>query len=323
MQGAPTVVGTGLIALDKVFAQGSKHVRHWAGGTCANVLTILSYLGWHAYPVARLNGDAAAVHVIRDLRRWGVRLSLIQSSPATRTPVVLHRIVHSTNGAVRHQFSWEVRTKPWLLAKIARTVAAEAPKADVFFLDRLSPGAVILARHAADHGAIVFFEPTGVGDRNLFQQAAECAHIVKYSRDHARTIRPALLGKQPFIEIETLGRNGLRYRTSQERSASPNWTALAPFRPTAMKDAGGAGDWCTAGIINSLGRQGLKGLTGSTAREIRDAINWGQALAAWNCGFEGARAGMYHRPKRAFKSDIDRIIEHGPSRIPKNGRLIP
>src|SRR5689334_15732613 len=59
-EGRPEVFGTGLVALDVVIT-GSDHQRPLfrAGGTCGNVLTILSHLGWKACPVARLNGDPA------------------------------------------------------------------------------------------------------------------------------------------------------------------------------------------------------------------------------------------------------------------------
>ena len=47
----PVVVGTGLVALDIVInSDVHRPPQLWAGGTCGNVLTILSYLGWHAYP---------------------------------------------------------------------------------------------------------------------------------------------------------------------------------------------------------------------------------------------------------------------------------
>src|ERR1044071_1853044 len=70
----PTVIGTGLIALDVIVKRASQPSGRWTGGTCGNVMSILSYLGWGAYPVARLNGDDASKQVLQDLERWGVRL---------------------------------------------------------------------------------------------------------------------------------------------------------------------------------------------------------------------------------------------------------
>ena len=54
-KGRPAVTGMGLVALDMVITEPSdREPRFFAGGTCGNVLTILSYLGWAATPVARL-----------------------------------------------------------------------------------------------------------------------------------------------------------------------------------------------------------------------------------------------------------------------------
>ena len=52
----PKIIGVGLVSLD--FVVGTT-VRSWAGGTCGNVLAILAHLGWDAWPVARLDNDAA------------------------------------------------------------------------------------------------------------------------------------------------------------------------------------------------------------------------------------------------------------------------
>ncbi len=190
----PVVVGTGLIALDVVI-NGNVHrpPRFWAGGTCGNVLIILSYLGWQAFPVSRLNGDAASKHVLREFRRWGVHLDFANSKPGGSTPIVVQRIDHNAAGEPFHRFS---RNCPncgaWLpgykavLASTARDVAARIENPKVFFLDRVSRGALILARASAEKGAIVFFEPSSVGDSRLFREALSIAHILKYSRERMR-----------------------------------------------------------------------------------------------------------------------------------------
>ena len=49
-------VGAGLISLDVLIREGRKiPVSYYVGGTCGNVMMILSYLGWDAYPIARLD----------------------------------------------------------------------------------------------------------------------------------------------------------------------------------------------------------------------------------------------------------------------------
>lgn len=45
------------------------------------------------------------------------------------------------------------------------------PAAEVFFFDRVSRGALQLAKASSERGAVVVFEPSGVGDPNLFREA--------------------------------------------------------------------------------------------------------------------------------------------------------
>src|SRR5438067_654824 len=69
----PVAVGTGLIALDIVLSEVSgEPPRHWAGGTCGNVLAALAYLGWQTLPVARLHPGGAANRIRQDLKTCGV-----------------------------------------------------------------------------------------------------------------------------------------------------------------------------------------------------------------------------------------------------------
>ena len=55
-------------------------VRHLtklsAGGSCGNVLSILGYLGWDSYPVARLANDEAGAGVMHDLKRWHIHTGI-------------------------------------------------------------------------------------------------------------------------------------------------------------------------------------------------------------------------------------------------------
>jgi fructokinase len=83
------------------------------------------------------------------------------------------------------------------------------------------------------------------------------------------------------------------------------WQKLDAFEPGELKDTAGAGDWCTAGIIFQLAKSGVAGLEKTTAGELKHALTYGQALAAWNCRFEGPRGGMYLRDREQFQNDID------------------
>jgi sugar/nucleoside kinase (ribokinase family) len=87
----PQVVGVGLITLDMVLSMDSAGIQMFAGGTCGNVLAILSSLGWVATPVARIGDDIAGNSVKDDFARWGVNLSCLSLRPTTRTPVIVEK----------------------------------------------------------------------------------------------------------------------------------------------------------------------------------------------------------------------------------------
>jgi fructokinase len=312
----PIVVGTGLVALDVVInSDVYRPPRLWTGGTCGNVLTILSYLGWQAYPVARLHGDTASEHVRRDLSQWGVHLEFVQSDPGGSTPVIVQQISHNTAGKAFHTFSWSCpNCGAWLprykavLASEACDIAAQIEPPKVFFLDRVSRGALILARASVAKGAIVVFEPSSTGEPRLFQEALALAHILKYSHERLSQLGEVESATGPLLEIETLSEEGLRYRSKLSSCESNGWERLNAYAVDYMKDAAGAGDWCTAGIIHRLGQKGLQGLQQVTSIQLLDALCFGQALAAWNCGFEGARGGMYSVDKEVFRCDIEQIM---------------
>jgi fructokinase len=114
--------------------------------------------------------------------------------------------------------------------------------------------------------------------------------------------------KRAFLEIQTLGSKGLRYRTKLPRVTSNGWKRLEACRTTDVKDTAGAGDWCTAGIIHRLGKQGFAGFKSTTVTQLQQSIRFGQALAAWTCKFEGARGGMYEVSSSSFQNEVASLM---------------
>ena len=83
----------GLVALDVILrTDGHVPPQHHAGGTCGNVLAILAYLGWSAYPVARLRPGAAADEIRADLAQWNVKSDFLARKRDGSTPIIVQRI---------------------------------------------------------------------------------------------------------------------------------------------------------------------------------------------------------------------------------------
>lgn len=313
----PVIVGTGLIALDIVLGPEEAALPQlYAGGTCGNVLIVMSYLGWRSFPISRLSGDRASQHVVADMKRWGVQMDWATIKPGSNTPIIVQRIKRSVTGEVSHRFSCTCpNCGAWLPgysavpSVAAQAVTEQVKSPDVFFFDRVSRGAINLARLYRDAGALVVFEPSGVGDPRLFREALQFAHIIKYSEDRIHQIKDLEKVKGPLLEVQTLGSEGLRYRRLGGRSWTKKWIRVAAISANAVRDTSGAGDWCCAGIIHRLGTKGAKGFNLVTDEDIRNAVRFGQAMASWNCKFEGARGGMYACGKITFRAKVRELLE--------------
>ncbi len=183
----------------------------------------------------------------------------------------------------------------------------EQVRADVFFFDRVSPASIQAASKFASEGSIVFFEPSGVGDPRLFQKAIEVAHVIRYSHQRVREMAELPSRPNPSLEIETLGDEGLRYKVRRDNRMS-GWKSLPSLAAPSIKDTAGAGDWCSAGIISMVGAKGRSEFEKCSALQLEAGLRYGQALAAWACGFDGPRGGMYETSKVALKKTVQGIL---------------
>ena len=300
----PTCLGSGLVVLDVIFRSGSNEPEFLAGGSCCNVLTILSYLGWRSFPFARLGGDAEGDRIVEDMLAWGVRDRFIERERGARSPRIIQRIRAGKNPG--HSFSfrcshgrWLPNPRPFRLDSLRR-VEDSIPPAHVFYFDRATPSSLALARRQKKLGALVVFEPPRFLPGRSFEACLEVADVLKHCYgagwEGGRYARPPL-------EIQTRGKAGLRYRAGMLSQAG--WTELPAFGVSGLVDAAGSGDWLTAGLIQTLALNGP--LQSATDEALRDALRFGQCLAALNCLCSGARGLMYRvspEQVRALASEI-------------------
>ena len=250
----PVCVGTGLVALDIVFnGEASMPPRMWAGGSCGNVLTILSYLGWLTIPLIRLGQDDAADRILKDWQKFDVDCNFVELDKKVSTPIIVEQIRNSVDGFPTHRFfcicpncgTWLPRYRPVLLANAKRSFS-QLSTVNCFYFDRVSPAAFALASQAKSAGALVVFEPPNIKDKDLFYKAVKISHIVKYANDRTCGDVTFNTNDGPLLVIETLGEAGIRYRFRNKKSPEP-WKKLPAFSLNEFRDAAGSGDWCTAG----------------------------------------------------------------------------
>jgi len=314
---APISVGAGFLALDLLLI-GNDRVRaneKYAGGSCGNVLSILSHLAWNSYPVVRLGTDCLAQNVLDDLEHCGVKTEFVFRSDTGVTPVVVVRIAERRDGSIGPRFEWKhpesgewlPRYRPFPKRK-AQEVAPELPDAKVFYFDRAEQSALVMATAMREKGAVVFFEPSSCKDDNLFTECLAVSDIVKYSAERIGRIPRNPVSRSPRLEIQTLGSKGLRYRLKMGTTSPGEWRTMPAFALDCLVDSTGCGDWCSAGVIHKLCQDGRTDFLELDEETIEDGLCYGQALAALNCQYRGARGPMYHLSARAFADRLQSIL---------------
>ena len=283
--------GVGFVAMDVIDLEGDRFAA--VGGSCGNVMAILAWLGWTARPIARLGRDAAGDFIRQELRDLGVDVGWLTEEKKLRSPIVLQRFSTASDGTRTHRFSltcpgcgrWLPRHRPVTLAQsMDLTSGGNVPS--VLYFDRVSPAALRLAETARNRGALVVFEPSSADAETKFQRAVDTCHVLKYSQERLGHLPDLPYAKSPPLIVETRGEVGLRYRWQGR------WSQLDAFPVKDNLDAAGSGDWCTAALIHRMGPHGAEAFARSTDSVIKAALQDGQATAAVNCGFLGARGAM-------------------------------
>lgn len=293
-QDGSVCIGCGFVALDIV--EGERGHFAAAGGSCGNVMTILSWLGWSSQPIARLGNDEAGNRIVEELDSEGVDVSRLTRETTITTPIVVQRFVTSKEGSRVHRFSiscpecgaWLPRYRPTTIRQIEGVVsAADGP--GTFYFDRVTPAALRVSKWAKLRGSLIVFEPSSIGDEGMFRRAVEDCDVLKYSKERLGHIPDLAATGQPKLIVETAGAEGLALRWKGK------WSHLSAFEVEKVQDAAGSGDWCTAALIHKLGSVGRLGLSRVRRAAVEDALRLGQGLAALNCMFEGARGLMSNK----------------------------
>lgn len=296
----PICVGSGLIALDVIINQNStKPNKICVGGSCGNVLSILSFMGWNSKPIARLSNNHATEIILEDFSKFNVNTDLLTFSNDGETPVIIQRLLKDKFGNSKHKFEFKIpQTNKWLpqykpvLAKTVEQIISKQSHSKVFYFDRVSRATINLAKYYRSQGALIIFEPSSIKDDKQFQECLEVTHILKFSDERIKNYQTIYEKPVTDLEVETLGASGLRYR--MKKFTGNDWIVISANKLENIVDSAGAGDWCTAGIISHLGLNGEKSFLNSSKDDIENALINGQALGAINCLFEGARGIMYN-----------------------------
>ena len=264
------------------------------GGSTGNVLSILAFLGWESLPLVNLGRDHVGATIHREFTRLGANMRHVRLNRGLTSPM-LYQFAGDPCETPRYSFACPVcgqtrRFHEDLVDSGGDAFVRCAAQSNVFFFDRITAGTVRMAQAARAGGAFVFFEPSSISsNRALFDAALSSAHVVKYSVDRIREPFDHHLSSG-FVEIQTLGGRGLRFR---KHSLAPDWVHLPALRTGSIADTSGAGDWCTAGFLHALfARREATELGDLDYNDIYRSLRLGQSIAALSVGHVGARGMM-------------------------------
>lgn len=287
-----TCIGAGLISLDVLIKdEGSRPVSYYVGGTCGNVLMILSYMGWNSFPVARLDGTKHTKLLLADMHKHGVDTRYITTEDGS-TPVIIQRNIIDKDGNPTHRFEFKDNKGRLYLdfrsltKKQAESVIESVDfNPRVFFFDRVSPAIIDMAEEFKSRRAVVFFEPSCKTTTKGFEKCVELADIIKFSDQRICDVS-CFESKERKLIIQTMGREGLRFRRDSE------WIKVLPIDNHNIIDTAGAGDWTSAAFIDLMFSGDTISLSGAGLCELSEILYQAQAFGSLSCSYEGARGLM-------------------------------
>lgn len=240
------VEGCGFACID--YIKTDKSILCDIGGTCANVLSFLSFLGWESH----IWMPEYAENYLSDwLKDRGVCIEYFTKTKKS-VPVVIQvpdRIKKTHRFLTRCPECGSRLAEICLPTRKHMQVSSKIP--GLFFCDRISEGIVHHALEVAEAGGITMYEPNGL--RTYNQLLANCRkfHIVKFSEEKIpaqwqQNLLNDVKKENVKLIIVTKGKKGLKFATAKKWM----WTEVNGVSHMDEQDSSGAGDWLTAVFLN-------------------------------------------------------------------------
>jgi len=287
-----TCVGCGRIVLDRILYKEDDQAWKYegVGGSCGNVISMLSYYGWKTTPIAKLDNSREGFLIKDSLKSHGADVSLITNTDDGGTTIF--EIVHKEPKPSKNSYS------PGSMYEKLRLLTVEDAKKiiqcisfvpDIFYFDEKSAGNKFLATHFRKYGTRVFFEPSSI-DRKADLSYIEVSDIIKFSDENIPNANFANMFRNKLF-IQTMGKEGLRFKLDNNE-----WVSLPPVVNNNCVDAEGAGDWTTATFLNEAYRKECLSINLMSEIKIRECLEKAESIASRSVSYYTPR-GIIHKEK--------------------------
>lgn len=263
-------VGSGIYNLDTIVVRDypdgparkrftEKVVAEEVGGTCGNVMCLLSIFGLETYPQACLDDSPEGRKIAEDLEQYGCDMRFVTNAPDGGTTLL--RVTHKRNpdgspkvsvragspGGSRFPRRKFLRVRDQAPAFVDALTAEFIP--DFYFFDAPAAGHRYVARELRTMGTTVYFEPSSISTKADLESVF-LSDIVKFSdEDVPDTSFSDAFNDKLFVQ--TRGKDGLCFKLRDGE-----WKVLAGIPNDNVIDTEGAGDCTTAAIIYGIARSG-------------------------------------------------------------------
>ena len=291
------ILGAGLMCIDVVHNQKQTTIMN--GGSCANVISVLSQIGFDSSIIRERYSDQFEAILSKTLASLGVK-EIIYKRTAAKTPRIIE--ILENNG---HDFftccpncGEKILKLPLPTERDLGCLDIDFSEFDYFYCDRSSPGIRKIMDIIREHHGLVVYEPNTARNIDSLLKSASHADIVKFSSDRvfpsiAERIRTTVKGLK--LLISTQGQEGLRFSHIQENGEMSDWVHLPSEFCGPVIDSSGAGDWLTAGFISELIKSNLSVSIDQfyDQKQISNMLTQGMKYSHLCCAAVGAQGVFY------------------------------
>lgn len=247
------VLGAGLVCIDII--HDSNSVKIMNGGSCGNVVSALSQLGFSCSVLRPHYKDDFEDLLSKTLSELEIDQILFKQVNSY-TPKVIEFLNCS-----KHEF---YSVCPECGRKVLKLTLPEERDVltlfegtlttDIFYCDRMSSGIRSIIPHARKSGGVVFYEPNSSRNLEVLMLDALRADIVKFSNNRvpfsvAQKIRSLAPQCDTRLIISTDSSKGLTFSYKEKNKSMSEWVHIPSTFANSIVDTSGAGDWLTAGFI--------------------------------------------------------------------------